>query len=76
MTDYASTSPRVPATSRTWATVSHDCMDGVVVAQVDGQPADVLEADAILRHATTRTVIHEIIPVPAGMLAAFKGAAA
>lgn len=81
---YDSSAQKVPALSRTWDTLTHDCMDGAVVqtrrhtvtisklsghltAEIDGQPAGVLDADRILKGATFRTVTHEIIPVPASM---------
>lgn len=70
------------ATTRTWNTVTYDCMDGAVVqvrhhtvtltraaegltAEIDGQSADVLAADSILRGATFRTVTAEVLEVPA-----------
>lgn len=81
---YDSSAQKVPALSRTWETVTDDCMDGAVVqtrrhtvtisklsghftAEIDGQPAGVMDVDAILRGATTKTVIHEIISVPSSM---------
>lgn len=88
MTQYDSNTQKVPALSRTWATVTHDCMDGAVVqvrrhtvtlsrfdgvltAEIDGQPADVLAADNILRGATFLTVTAEVLPTaPIGKPAA------
>ncbi len=40
---------------------------GVLMAEVDGQPADVLTADRILRGADERHLKHEIKPFPASM---------
>lgn len=40
---------------------------GVLMAEVDGQPADVLYADRILRGADERHLKHEIKPFPASM---------
>lgn len=86
MQEYATHSTTVPAKARaitrTWNTVTHDCMDGAVVqvrqhavtltrtaaglvAEIDGQPADVLKADQILRGATFRTVTAEVLEAPA-----------
>lgn len=76
MNDTAKPKPR--AITRTWNTVTHDCMDGAVVqvrqhtvtlsraegvltAEIDGQPADVLDADRILSGATFRTKVSEVL---------------
>ncbi|MFT2719887.1 hypothetical protein ACMT4L_07775 [Deinococcus sp. A31D244] len=40
---------------------------GVLMAEVDGQPTDMLTADRILRGADTRTLTHEVKPFPASM---------
>lgn len=70
--------PKPRAITRTWNTVTYDCMDGAVVqvryhtvtlsradgvltAEIDGQPADVLAADCILSGATYRTVTAEVL---------------
>ncbi|KQR15595.1 hypothetical protein [Deinococcus sp. Leaf326] len=86
MQEYATHSTTVPAKARaitrTWNTVTHDCMDGAVVqvrhhtvtltrtdaglvAEIDGQPANILKADQILRGATFRTVTAEVLEAPA-----------
>ncbi|MFW8626737.1 hypothetical protein ACNA7A_08000 [Deinococcus sp. ME38] len=40
---------------------------GVITAEIDGQAADVLIADRILRGASARTVTQEVIPFPMSM---------
>lgn len=42
-------------------TVTLSRADGVLTAEIGGQPAEVLEADRILRGATYRTVIAEVL---------------
>lgn len=48
-------------------TVTISKFGGVLMAEVDGQPADVLTADRILRGADERTVTHEVKPFPVSM---------
>ncbi|MFN4250668.1 hypothetical protein [Deinococcus sp.] len=48
-------------------TVTISKHSGVLMAEVDGQPADMLTADRILRGADERHLKHEIKPFPASM---------
>lgn len=49
---------------------------GELIATVDGRQVPVLEADRILKNATTLTLISEIIPTPSHLRELAKGLAA